>query len=241
MWRLLSLHCGHDNIELHIIGISKGNIIELENLIPNAAATSLVKGRTQASGGKDSLDIVIQRAHAKHSFDRVVIAFDLWAPNQFVPLKDQALACPMRPEVEFVLKKLAKSEPLDPKFKQAALTLLDRYQSREELQPRATLSEVEVLFMDPMFEALFVADEQTVRRALKVEGKRTRDWPKFKTRERELDKAVIDPAIEAATGKRHPYLNAKSRWGHTLVRAAAPDAALWRHPIAERLCRILAA
>jgi hypothetical protein len=239
MWRLLCAHCEHQDIDLHVFGISKGNIIELRDLKPGRGATSLVRGVTQGSGGKDPLDIIIQRAHARHRFDRVVIAFDLWAPNQEISAKDRRLPCPMRPEVAFVLEKLVDSEQLDSKFKRAAQALLGRYRSRDKLQPRTTLGAVEVIFMAPMFEALFVADETTVRRALGATDKKPKDWPKFKTHERELDKAVLDPAIEAATGKKRSYLNAKSRWGHVIVKAAAQDAALWRHPIATRLCRLL--
>ncbi len=239
MWRLLCEHCEHRSIELHVIGISKGNIVELADLEPGRGATDLVKGITRGSGGKDPLDIIIQRAHDKHLFDRVIIAFDLWAPNQVLPAEDRKLPCPMRPEVAFVLEKLANSARLDAKLKQAAQALLVRYQSRGKLQPRTALGAVEVIFMDPMFEDLFVADEQTVRRALSATAKKIKDWPKFKTRERELDKAVLDPAIEAVTGKKRSYLNAKSRWGHKIVKAAESDSAMWKHPIATRLCRVL--
>jgi hypothetical protein len=242
MWRLLCQHCKHEDIDLHIVGISKGNIIELRDLQPSASATALVKHSTQLSGGKESLDIVIQRLHSQRSFDRVIIAFDRWPSNQFIPAKDQNLACPMRPEVAFVLDKLAASARLDEKFKSAARALLERYQARDELAPRAGAMEaVEILFMDPMFEALFVADEPTVRKALDVEDKKPKDWPKFKTLARELDKAVLDPAVRSAIRGRHSYTSAKARWGHAIVKAAATDAALWEHPLAKRLCRILAA
>src|SRR5438046_2978267 len=103
MWRLLAAHCGHTDIDFHVIGINKGNIVELQDLPPGSAATQLAKGATQRSGGKDSLDIIIQREHVKHPFDRVIIAFDLWKPNQHIPMHKQNTPCPMRPEVAFVL------------------------------------------------------------------------------------------------------------------------------------------
>ncbi len=240
MWQLLGAHCKH-NVELHIVGITKGNIVELSDLPKRDAATQLVKGLTQASGGKDPLDVIIQRCHSKTPLDRVVVAFDLWKPNQTLPVADRKTRCPMRPEVAFVLRKLASSERLDPKFKRAAEELLTRYDDRGELKPRTAMGSVEVIFMDPMFEALFVADEMTVRRALKVEDKKPRDWPKFKTHVREIDKAVIDPAIQSVVGWKHPYLNAKARWGHAIVKAALPGAAIWKHAIAQRLCKLLGA
>lgn len=241
MWQRLAAHCDHEDVELHVIGINKGNIVELRDLTPGASPTQLAKGATQGSGGKDPLDIVIQREHQKCPFDRVIIAFDLWKPNQRIPPHEQDLPCPMRPEAAFVLEKLAASARLDGRFKRDASDLLQRYRSSGQLRPRDSVGSVEVLFMEPMFEALFVADEPTVRKALGVAKKLPKDWPRFKTHDPALDKVVIDPAIRAATGKRHPYLNAKARWGYTIVSAAGPGAALWTHPIAQRLCRVLAA
>ena len=242
MWKLLCEHCGYPDVELQIVGISKGNIIELRDLEPGPAATALVKGTTQLSGGKEALDISIQRLHAKNPLDRVIIAFDRWPSNQSIPVEDQSQACPMRPEVAFILGKLAKSSKLDDRFRKAADKLLERYGSRDTLTPRSgAMSPVEVLFMDPMFEALLVHDEPTVRRALDVSAKAPRDWPKFKTTERALDKAVLDPAVKSAIRGRASYSAAKARWGHTIVKAAAPDAKLWEHPLAQRLCRLLAA
>jgi hypothetical protein len=242
MWNLLWQHCGHHDIDLKIVGISKGNIIELRDLQPRANATALVKNATQLSGGKESLDVSIQRLHADTPLDRVIIAFDWWRPNQEIPAKDRNLPCPMRPEVAFVLRKLGASSKLDDKFKKAARKLLERYDSRDTLAPRAgAMGPVEVLFMDPMFEALFIADEPTVRKALGVADKQPRDWPKFKTTERALDKAVLDPAVKSAIRGRHTYSSAKARWGHRIVKAAASDAKLWEHPLAQRLCRLLAA
>jgi len=242
MWKLLCERCGYADIDLEIAGISKGNIIELRDLEPRATATALVKGVTQASGGRESLDAAIQRLHAKKPLDRVIIAFDRWPSNQSIPAEDQDLACPMRPEVAFVLGKLAKSSKLDDRFKKAADKLLERYGSRDTLTPRAgAMGPVEVLFMDPMFEALLVHDEPTVRKALNVPDKAPRDWPKFKTTERALDKAVLDPAVKSASRGPQSYSGAKARWGHRIVKAAAPDAKLWAHPLAQRLCRLLAA
>lgn len=241
LWRLLSEHCGHSDIELEIVGISKGNIIKLSDLSPRGTATTLAKSATQASGGREALDVAIQRLHAKRPLDRVIIAFDRWPSNQYIPTEDQALPCPMRPEVAFVLDKLARSSKLDDRFKKAADRLLERYGSRDTLTPRAgALGPVEVLFMDPMFESLLVHDEPTVRKALNVPDKAPRDWPKFKTTERALDKAVLDPAVKSAIRGSASYSTAKARWGHTIVKTAAPNAKLWEHPLAQRLCRLLA-
>lgn len=140
-----------------------------------------------------------------------------------------------------MLQHLSGSKHLDAPFRHAAQMLLRRYESRDRLAPRTSLSSLEIVFMDPMFEGLFVEDERTVRKALRVERKKPKDRPKFKTRERALDKAVLDAAIDAATGRRNAYTSAKSRWGFTFVKAAAQEAKLWKHPIAARLCRTLEA
>lgn len=242
LWQLLAHHCGHD-IDLRVVGISKSQIVRLgpAHLTVKKGATQLIaKGQTQLIGGGDPLDVAIERLHAKERLDRVVIAFDRWRPNQLLTVEEQRLSCPMRPEVAFVLRHLSESQRLDPLFRQSAQDLLRRYESRDELAPRTRLSSLEIVFMDPMFEALFVADERTVRRALGAEKKKPKDWPRFKTRERALDKAVLDAAIHSATGKRNAYTSAKSRWGFRFLKAAAQDAALWKHPVATRVCRTLA-
>ncbi|NTX06244.1 hypothetical protein [Myxococcus sp. CA040A] len=243
MWQHLADHFGRD-IELKVFGISKGQIVRLQSDLPvKKGATKLIaKGQTQLVGGGDPLDVAIQRAYEKDRFDRVIIAFDRWRPNQILSPEEQDLPCPMRPEVSFVLRHLAVSKYLDSIFRNAAKALLLRYESRTELRPRAgKLSALEVIFMNPMFEAIFVSDEQTVRKALEVEKKKPKDWPKFKTYEAELDKRVLDIAILAVKYQRNAYTNAKSRWGHAFVRAASADAALWEHPIASRLGRVITA
>jgi hypothetical protein len=242
MWKLLAEHCGHD-AQLRVFGISKGQIVRLppEDLPPKKGATQLAaKGLTQLVGGGEPLDVVIQRAHEQEGFERVVIAFDLWRANQLLEPEERRLPCPMRPEVAFVLRHLATSPHLAELFRRAARALLSRYESRDELAPRTTRpGALEILFMNPMFEALFISDERTVRGALGAHKKKPKDWPKFKTREQELDKAVLDVAVWAATGRRNDYTNAKSRWGYRFVKAAEADAALWRHPIVTRLCRMI--
>jgi hypothetical protein len=91
-----------------------------------------------------------------------------------------------------------------------------------------------------MFEAIFQADEPTVLRALGFSS-RPKDWPRFRTYEKEIDKRVIDPAVECKERAPGRYLAHKSRWGEQIVKAADSNARLWRHPIATRLCRTLAA
>src|SRR5512140_3222637 len=89
LWKLICEHCGHSDIDLEIVGISKGNIIELRDLFPRETATALAKNATQASGGREALDVAIQRLHAKRPLDRVIIAFDRWPSNQCIPTEDQ--------------------------------------------------------------------------------------------------------------------------------------------------------
>jgi hypothetical protein len=244
MWQLLAAHC-HRPVELKVFGISKGQIDQLrvDALPSRAGATQLMKqrGRTVTTGRREALDTFIARTARRESLDRVVVAFDAEPGMRCLAAQDLVRRCVMRREVTFLLRQLADSDTLDSRFRDAARRLLDRYGSDSPLRPRAGPREpTEVIFMEPMFEALFQADEPTVRSALGFD-REPKDWPKFRTHERAIDRFIVDRAVAVQRGRRSgDYLSRKSRWGHEFVSAARPGAALWRHPIATRLCATLA-
>jgi hypothetical protein len=242
LWKKLAEHCGHE-IELLVYPVTKKQILLLKpaDLPARPNATNLVKkGQTQIVGGGEPLDVTIDRAYREDDLDRVVIGFDRWPPNQELTVEEQEMACQMRPEVAFVLRRLAASGKLPEKFRGAALALLTRYESTQELQPRqGPLGALEVLFMNTEFEALFIEDEATVRKALGIKKKKPHDWKAFPKHEREYNKSVLDRAIFAATNMRTAYSSAPARWGRKFVEAADANAKLWRHPIVARLCRTL--
>lgn len=246
LWQMLAGHCGHP-IELKVFGIDKGRIVALRppDLPDRGGATALIRQRGFASSA-EALDVYIARMVERESLDRVVIAFDAHPPNQALTGEERSRRCPMRSEVAFLLEALSRSRLLPAPLREAARELHARYRSDERLSPRdGPLGPLEIIFMDPMFEALFVADERTVLEALGFDVRkkgRPKDWPKFKTRERDLDKFVLDKAVrckEKASGR---YLAAKAWWGYLIVKQAtdSADAALWKHEIATRLCRTMA-
>ncbi|MHB8421095.1 MAG: hypothetical protein ACYDCL_23750 [Myxococcales bacterium] len=240
LWRALAAHCER-SIELKVFGIQKEQIVRLHRTKPGATELSK-RSRTRATGAADPLDVLIERTRRRERLDRVIIAFDRKPPNQYLTEAEARIACHMRPEVSFVLRFLGESTVLDEAFRQSAATLLERYQASGEIQPRERSDgAVEILFMDPEFEHLLVSDEQTVRAGLAVQS-RPKDWPSFKLKHRnERLKLVLDRAVDSVKGTQGGYSKAKSRWGRIFVEAATGDAALWDHPIASRLCRLLAA
>jgi hypothetical protein len=110
--------------------------------------------------------------------------------------------------------------------------------------------------MEPVFEGMLTQDEQVVKRALGVEGRQVRDWPRRgwgEAQERRPDLRVLTPAIQAvrAIKPKHPLLRQirgdmrthKAEWGEFLTRKLLDDdqarSLLLEHPIARRLRELL--
>jgi hypothetical protein len=228
-------------VEVRVFPFDKGHIVRLgaERIPTRATATKLARVKGPAAG--EPLDVLLARQIRGECLDRVVVAFDRFPSNQCLTETERLRPCPMRAEVAFVLERLSKSSQMPERFKVSAKRLLERYASDDVLLPRCRANEaIEVVFMDPMFEAILVSDETTIRKALGFNS-RPKDWPKFRTYERALDKRVLDPAVECKVGKPGAYLEKKAYWGHKFISAAEHTAALWRHHIALRICRALAA
>ncbi len=244
IWRRITAHCGH-SADVRVFAFDKGHIVRLrpETIPIRAAATRLARkaGRTHPLPGGEPLDVLLARTIAGERLERVLLAFDRFPSNQQLTEDERRRPCQMRAEVAFVLGHLSASPRLPERFRASASRLQRRYASDGELLPRDRANEcMEIVFMDPMFEAILVSDETTVRKALGFDS-RPKDWPKFKTRERALDKLVLDPAVECSEHRSGAYLAAKAKWGLQFLKAASDRAALWEHPIARRVCRILAA
>jgi hypothetical protein len=240
IWRLISAHCGHP-VEIKVFPFDKGHIVRLspERIPIRATATKLMRVKGPAPG--EPLDVLLARQISGERLDRIVVAFDRFPSNQYLTDAERLRSCPMRAEVAFVLERLSRSSQMPERFKVSARRLLERYTSDDVLLPRCRASEaIEVVFMDPMFEAILVSDEATIRNALGFKS-RPKDWPTFKTYERALDKRVLDPAVQCYFGRPGAYIEKKAYWGHKFIAAAGQTAALWKHPIARRICRTLAA
>jgi hypothetical protein len=232
LWNRLAARCNAP-VEIRVYGIEKSQIVAL---FPTSFPVK--HGATRILSRRETLDVAIDRAHRNDHLTHIVVAFDAWPPNEMLDPNGR------RQEIGFLLTGLQASEVLADTFKAAAGLLAERYATEGCLEPRGgELGPLEVLYMEPMFEALLVSDESTVRNAL-GHSSYPKDWPKFKTSVRELDKHVIAPAVEVAHKEAHrkmggSYFDRKTAWALLIVESAEANAALWRHEIASRLCRIL--
>lgn len=230
LWQELCARCGRTTPDrIHVFGISKAQIVSLKDDVGTKRPD------------REPLDLLIQRMHARHGFDVAIIAFDRIPRNQYVPHD-----C-MRSEVDFVLGRLHKRKLLPVPMLKAAGRLLKHYEQQPRKPrgaghpPRECLN---VVYMDPMFEGLLVADERTVLRAL---GHKTRpkDWPRFNQNERQPVENILRHAVELAEPavRRRIHGNMKTNrhgWASQIVRTAQPDAPLFQHEIALRLRTVLA-
>ncbi len=232
LWREIFERCACP-VELFVHGFDKSQIVGLGVGLPPRG-----KRATAVISAREPLDLFIDRLHRQQRFDRVIIAFDALPPNEMIEL-----SC-MRAECAFLLDRMAERQYLPGPFLAHAAQLARRYASGEHIEPRAVLGSVEIVYMDPMFEALLVADEGAVLRALGHE-RRPHDWPKFRTRERDLARRVLVPAVavagaEAARKVGAGYFARKADWALRIVRGAPPGAKLWNQEIAVRMCRLVA-
>lgn len=138
--------------EVRVEGFNKGAIITLDR----DAATKRNLGRATIP-----LDQVVKTAWLEFKPDVTVIAFDRWPPNQLLPPDD---AC--RPgEVAFILERLIVNAILPMPLIDAATKLRDHYAKPKNARRRRP-SVLELVCMDPEFEALPASDEVALRRAL---------------------------------------------------------------------------
>lgn len=233
LWReLCGKLCAPPVPTLHVFGISKAQIVALKDDV----------GVTRPD--REPLDLMIQRMHDRHAFDIAVIAFDRIPQNQHVP------ADCLRHEVSFILDRMLKRALLPQMFLEEAERLLTYYRMHRKTPrgpgrpPRGCL---DLVYMDPMFEALFVGDEPTVLHALAPDGlprRKRKDWPVFDPNARYPDRDILGKAVELAAEEvrarvRGDIKSNKHGWALYILRQALDDAELFRHPIAERLRVVL--
>lgn len=233
LWSKLAGRCGA-RLDLKVYGIDKSQIVALQpSRIPTRPGAT-----KRAQFRRETLDVTIDRALRDDGLTHVIVAFDALPPNEELELRGR------RQEIGYLLEGLHASEVLVDSLKQAAGSLARRYATEGCLDPReGRLEYLEILYMDPMFEALLTSDEAAVRTAL---GHKSfpKDWPSFKNTHKQLDKYVIAPAVEVAhkdvlrkIGGR--YLERKTAWALHILENAPSTAALWSHEIMNRLCRLL--
>lgn len=190
----------------------------------------------------EPLDIFINRMHARDGFDNAVIAFDRKPPNELIPG-----GC-LRHEVNFILERFAARPHLPAPFRAEVDRLLAHYRDMPR-QPRGPgrppRGPLDFLYMNPMFEALLVSDEATIRRALGV-VRRPKGWPSFDHRSSEPGRAVLQPAIQFAARSvrrkvRGDMESNKHGWALHFVREMKVNDTMYTHPIIDRLKTLLVA
>lgn len=235
LWRFL---CGNisafppDRIDVH--GFTKQQIVIMN---PSHA--------TMPGAAKIPLDVFIERTFKKQAFDRLVIAFDAHPANQEIPLVEGQTSPCLRVEKDTVLSHLATSRVLPKPFRTAAARLLAHYaknRAAPRVRARPPIGEVELVYMDPMFEAMLLQDVAALRATFGLK-RAPKDWPVLPYADDRPDFAlrrIVNEHRLAGPGYlRLPYDAAKHAWAQELLRNAVETSAIWKHAIVQRLTKVL--
>lgn len=228
LWEELCSRLTNSRPVLHTFGITKAQIVALNET-------------QKTPGSREALDIFIERMYQKHAFDVVIVAFDSIPRNQHIPH-----GC-MRSEVNFVLQHFVHRNQLSAEWITSARFLLEYYDKFPQCprgSGRPPRGNLDILYMDPMFEALLVADESSVLRAVGLD-RRPKDWPKFDFTNQRPDSNILAHAVKFATPEvrriiRGDMKSHKHDWALQIVRGANAGATIFEHPIARRLHTLLA-
>ncbi len=193
--------------------------------------------------GKMPLDVFIERKHQETPFHILIVAFDAFPANQAIKVIPGA-PC-LRLEKDFLLERFKMSELLPPPFRAAAAALLAHYRGNRG-QPRTgtrpPFGNVEVVYMEPTFEALLLQDDKALRAVFGLR-KTPKTWPAFPHVGQRPD-AVLRKIVDAHCRSgpnylRVPYDAGKHAWAHEVLKKAPTTSAIWTHVIAERLRKAL--
>ena len=200
---------------------------------------------TMPGTGKIPLDVTIEQKFKDKPFDALIIAFDAHPANQAIELVEGQPSPCLRIEKDFVLHQLMTSEFLPQQFRDGAAKLLAYYHVNRG-RPRATtrppIGEVELVYMDPTFEALLLQDEAALRMvfglkrvpntwcAIPHDG----DRPDF-----EIRKIVNGNRKRGPNHLRVQYDAKKHAWAQEILKNASENSAIWEHAIIQRLKKVL--
>lgn len=194
---------------------------------------------------KIPLDVFIERTFKRQPFDRLVIAFDAHPANQEIPLVEGHTSPCLRAEKDTVLSRLAASRVLPRSFRAAAARLLAHYaenRAAPRVRARPPMGEVELVYMDPMFEAMLLQDVSALRAAFGLKRAPT-GWPALPYADDRPDfalrKIVNEHRLAGPEYLRLPYDAAKHAWAQEILRNAVETSAIWRHAIVQRLTKVL--
>lgn len=229
LWKFLAQKCDCQH-ELHVFGFNKAQIVAM-------APPSKWNLRYEP------LDLFIGRKcdeFKKTPIDTLLIAFDT------EPKHDGLERRCRRNEVLKLLEGLQQSSHVPARFCEEAQRLLARYQAAPTPLPRPSgrppRGPLDVLAMEPMFEALLLADEPGVRKALGV-PRAARGWPSFRPTLKP-DRDILEPARKLAgedvRRKLRGDFSGKHGLADYILRHLPDDSLTWQHPLFERLRVLLA-
>lgn len=235
LWRFLCANISSfPSNRIDVYGFTKQQIVIMD---PARAAMPGV--------AKTPLDVFIALTFKKRAFDRLVIAFDAHPANQEIPLVEgQASPC-LRVEKDFVLSRLAASQGFPEPFRTAAARLLAHYSGNRAASRRSArppIGDVELVYMDPMFEAMLLQDVTPLRATFGLK-KAPKDWPALPYADDHPDfalrKLVNKHRFAGPEYLRLSYDAAKHAWAQEILRNAGKTSAIWEHAIVQRLIKVL--
>lgn len=233
LWKGLCTRMDVPSSDVVVFGFTKGNLVQMDETA------------TITSADRRPLDAMIAVAHDERPFERLVVAFDALPANQVV-MKNTKGAC-LASERDFLLDRLAKSVVLPARFKSAAAALLAYYAGNRgrprRPRTRPPFGDVEVIYMDPCFEALLLTDAAAIRDVFGLKSV-PKAWPGMPYRSQKPDVAIAQ-LIDGhrREGPRHlriPWRDAKHAWAHEIVKSASKNSRLFQHDIARRLGEFVA-
>ena len=190
------------------------------------------------------LDLRIRHEFDAQPFEVLLVAFDAHPKNQKL---GPTPSSPCRhEELSFVLDRFSESSHLPARFRDAAVTLRARRRSvpiPARGGGRAIRGPLDLLYMDPEFEALLVSDDNAVRRVFSFDS-RPKDWPRLPPAAANRPKVVLSRLIDRHRDRGPPHCRTTFNsnphaWALEIVRAARRSHRFWRHPITARLRLIL--
>lgn len=218
-----------------VIPISKRALVAMDPSLPPMAGAAV------------GLDELILREIEGGGIDVAVVAWDLlppWDPNADTCRWDECVS---------LYRHLSRSEVLPRRWCRNAATRYAELRARpipsaRPKVPRPKSGSVLTVCMEPMFEAVLIACEDGVRRALGVRGRRVPGWPQWSNRGT-VDRFVIQPSVNAARAirpkptvfRRIPgdFITAKHEWAEYLLRKLLADEGCRERVLQSSICRRL--
>lgn len=245
LWHELVQACSKlskDLVSVH--GFNKGQLVAMGE--PRDPLTrSLARTSTEIP-----LDVMIATAYDQQPFEVLIVAFDAHPANECLqPTASGALRAGraqrpcQREELHFVLRHLAESEVLPAPFRQDAASLLAHYQgapASSRATGRPPRGSLDLLYMDPEFEALVTSDDSAILATLSLKS-RPKGWPQFPPK-RKKHKDTLEKACRMGTPPRHlrgAFRESPHAWALEILRNASERSRLWQHVIAARLRLLL--